>query len=513
MVTMEFINNPDHYICFKKAQFKTPVEILKKNFKNLQRLIERQNYLINKTLERINSSTDNKIKLDLINNLIEKQEIFDKKINIRIKQHNDNINKLIIRINKITEIKELYEKFGNLSKKKLSSSKNLPKELIKFYQNENNLIIIEYLLLNDFKNAIKITENLKLENFIDIEIIQQGLTIKNEIINNKNLKLLKLWCLENKKQLNLLRIQYPHLINSDIEFECNFQEFIELINVGDYGKAIVYARKNLLNNEVCQNFEKISKGSSVIWSKFIIDSINQKINLKDFDIFYYYNNSMINNKSSFKILNVYTKLLSNKRWQDLGDFFLLNFKLLYGMNQFSTLETLLCIGGSVLKTKSCCSHSSTSNIATSDKDNSDNNNNKGFEEFINKESVDSSKKIQNFINASECPICSIELNLITDTLPFSLQPKSNIFEDPVILPNKNVYSYKQLMFFNKFKFNNDYGKFNIDGIVGERGEFDINEFNLNRIEFPDLSLFKVKIQDPITNELFTIGSLEKVFPT
>lgn len=516
---MDIVKSPDFYINFKKSQFKTPIEVLKKNFKNLQKLIERNNILVNKHLIKIKGCTKKNEKIKLVDKLIENEKNFQKKVVNRVKQHNEFVSRLVLRIERIDHINELYNKYSALTKKEINQG--LPKELQEFYQTENNLLIIEYLLRqfnpdnysNDLENpAVLLANKMDLTKYIDYDIILQGMKIRNEIVYKKNLKLLKQWCIENKKNLQIIKQSFPDLADSDIEFECDFQEFMELINQGNYSDALLYARKHLTDKDLMNRFEKIKSGSSLIWSKFVLQGFQQEpeigIDLTEStdDVFQYYSPQNIS-KPPTEFLNTYKNMISSESWENLGDFFSLNFRLLYGMNQIPPLETMLSIGGSVLKTKSCIHLEENDNVQSK------------FSQFKNTipHDNDPNSHIKQYMDNTECPVCSVELNAITDPLPFSLRTKSNIFDDPVMFPNKHVYSYSQLMFFNRENLDeddvNNKPKNLINGIVSPDGLLDIRNFTKSGLIFPDKTKFQRRIMDPVTGEMFSVESLEKVFPT
>lgn len=481
------MQSPDYYITYHKSQFKTPLEIIKKNFKNLQKLIDKQNYQINKLKSEIKAATSPSDKLPLVDKLIELQELFHAKVTQRVKQHVDYLQKFNLRLNRIRHIELLSKKYND---KKILKNMPLPPELVEFYDFEHNLIVNEFLILN------KLPYSDKFNDFIDVEIINQGLKIKYEIQNSKNLKILKLWCLENKKSLKLLKVKYPNVIKSDLEFECNFQEFIELVNIGKFGDALLFARRHLLNADSLANVEKISKGSSIIWTKFLLDSIknSQPDNSEENHLLYYLNTqTSIDFNKANKLFSYYNSITSLNKWNDLAEFFFLNFKLLYGMNRFTKLESLLNISGSVLHTKSC-------NEIQEKKSN--------FNSYIYTSRTGRNKSMIKEFLKTECPICSIDLNNILCKLPYSLQIKSNIFEhdDPVMLPNNNIYSFRKLLFYNRMQ------------LLGRERDGDnlqgyLNISKFESVELNNMTIRHITIVDPLTNERYQVDDLRKVFPT
>ncbi|KAG0677337.1 GID complex subunit containing RING finger motif [Pichia californica] len=470
---MELIKSPDFYINYRKSQFKTPIEVLKKNFKNLQKLIEKNNIFLNKQYNQIKKIKNKENKIELINKIIENQQVFKKRLKQRINQHNEFINRLIERLLNINKINELYNKYSGCL---INIYDSLPNDLNEFYRNEINILIVEYLIRqfnpNDYSDnnnpSLIIMNNLNLNKQIDYDIIIQGLKIQDEIVNKKNLKLLKQWCIENKKKLLLIRENNSNLIKSDIDFECDFQEFMEKINNKKYDNALIFARENLSNRELQDKFEKLTSGTSLIWSNFVTDLLlnldSKDKNLNDPFNFYSLSSSSLKMKTnkSIDLLKKLSDNVSTNSWKELGDFFLLNFRILYGMNQIPPIETMLNIGGSVLKT-----------------------------------------------------LCSIELNNIVNPLPYSLHLRSILFDDPVMLPNGNVYSYSELIFYNRDKLSKIYPNNSnlFNGIVDNRGDLTISKFDKKNLKFPDIRFFDYKITDPSTNESYFVDSLKKVFPT
>ncbi|KGK36710.1 hypothetical protein CAS74_000451 [Pichia kudriavzevii] len=466
---MQAIKDPDHYLNINRQQFKTPLEVLRKNFRNVQKRIEKNKRdLVELQHEFQTASEDNR--LEIVDRMIRIQRDFNDKIKHRIEHHNEYVDKMVVRIQYFDKIKELSRKYLNI---KLANMNDMPEDLQEFYRHEINVMIVDYLLKNldieDFKDVdthpgVKVARTLKLNDFIDSTIILQGLKIAHEIKDKHNLKLLKKWCIENKKNLKTIKELKSSKLG-DIEFECDFQLFIDHIINKRFSQGLIFARNNLQ-----LNVKKLSIGSTVIWAQSLIEHINSIHAPKPSNPLDYYTKSREPENTEL-VLAEYLKYLKNDRWIHLSNLFLLNFKFIYGMNERSNLETMLILGASVLKTKSC------KKLKTSGT----------FGDF----------KIPRlssglFIQANDCPICSIELNEICDSVPCSIQSKSNIYDDAVLLPNNNVYSFKKLMFYNR-----------------EDTSIQFHEFQPGG--FPSLDDGR-KVLDPLTGETFNAYQLKKVFP-
>lgn len=457
---MELIKNPDYYIQFKYSEFKIPIEILKKNFKNLQRQLEKHKLQIRKLIKSLRKSSNDKYNILL--KIINLQKTFNDKINSRIIQHNSQIDKLQSRLIQIEKIKSLYLKY-----RKINNSPKLPDELINFYKFENNIMIINYLLYQKFDtNFVEFfAKQLGVSKFIDFEIYHQLNKIKNEIIERKNIKLLKLWCLENEKNLISNKINHSKLIKSDLLFEANLFEYIELIKSNKFNDAILFAKENINCNNDLEN-KKFKDATSLIYS-LNYQKYHPKPNTEicdPLDFYNFYIDDEYREKYSKNCKNL--SLLDTSNWLELSKLFEINFKLIYGLNLSPTFISILNIGISAVKTKTC-----------------------SFPTKLNLKSQE--------IIPQSCPICSSDFANLPSYYPYSFQSKSNLFEDPV-LHDKHIFSLNRLLFHNR----------EIDdmNLLGEPEKFD-HHSNKTIPSNP------TTLRDPILKTTFTSSSLRKVFPT
>ncbi|OWB76099.1 hypothetical protein B5S32_g248 [[Candida] boidinii] len=243
------LHSIDFLLRLKKSQFKIPIELIKKNFKNLNKLIEKHNHTVLKyvsSIEKLNNLNENlDKKLLLLNKLISIQESYNKKLSFRVKQHNDFVDRLIIRINYLKTLNQtrnslikshtklqddnnnnindddISNNSGNHNDSKKSDNDNKNNngmsfnEMASYYDNEVNLLLVDYLIkmsnnnytpaTMDSNTGVKLAKFLKLDKLIDYDIILQGLNIYHEIKDKKNLKILIDWCNENKDALKLIR--------------------------------------------------------------------------------------------------------------------------------------------------------------------------------------------------------------------------------------------------------------------------------------------------------------------
>ncbi|OUM52242.1 hypothetical protein BVG19_g1412 [[Candida] boidinii] len=257
------LHSIDFLLKLKKSQFKIPIELIKKNLKNLNKLVEKHNHTVLKyvsSIEKLSNSNENlDKKLLLLNKLISLQESYNKKLSFRVKQHNDFVDRLIIRIkylktlnhtrtslikghskllqdennnndnndnNNNTNDDDVSNSSININKASKDSTSIIHNdnktnngmsfnEMASYYDGEVNLLLVDYLIKMSNDNytpstmesntGVKLAKFLKLDKLLDYDIILQGLNIYHEIKDRKNLKILIDWCNENKDALKLIR--------------------------------------------------------------------------------------------------------------------------------------------------------------------------------------------------------------------------------------------------------------------------------------------------------------------
>ena len=108
-------------------------------------------------------------------------------------------------------------------------------------------------------------------------------------------------------------------------------------------------------------------------------------------------------------------MYSQSRWNSLADLFVQTHHELFSLPTRPLLHIALSAGLSALKTPACHSKyaSSSSNASSS--------------------------------TTSVCPICSTELNELARSLPYAHHTKSNVENDPIVLPNGRVYGRERVL--------------------------------------------------------------------
>lgn len=136
-------------------------------------------------------------------------------------------------------------------------------------------------------------------------------------------------------------------------------------------------------------------------------------------------------------------MYSPDRWETLADLFVSTYEEIFLLPQQSLLNIALSAGLSALKTPACHSQYTPSSATSSTG------------------------------NTSVCPICSNELNRLSENVPYAQHTKSSMENDPVILPNGRVYGRERLMALNE-KLRVPEGKIR-DPIDFEKTLFDVTQ--------------------------------------
>ncbi|KAI5952676.1 FYV10 [Candida jiufengensis] len=399
----------DFHIQTHQAQFRIPIELIKKNFKSIQKLIEKQKKLTNEEISKIkkNDKISNSMKLEMIKKLVKNFETFMKKLNTLIKNDEEYRSRLNARLSNIQELGKWCVSNGNnqirtkdpmkgneipLQLKNATSEINGVSDtqnqdnddkvldlhnpnLIKWCRDQANLLIVDYLIKSNTSQTENIGINLlnslsstnpNLPKLIDYDLYQEFNQVFISIIYKHDLLLIISWFNENKNVLKKL--------NSNLEFEINYCKFLTLIEKGDINEAIKFSRDNLSSYGNKENYSKDDVQNHVINLEKLkglggllvfksMDNINTSINNlnnqfnfgnfknqeKNSTLSNYSNNMMIQSQH-FKD---YQNLLSNERWESLSLCFIENFIKLYGITKNYPLFIYLSAGLSSLKTKSC----------------------------------------------------------------------------------------------------------------------------------------------------------------
>lgn len=458
--------NTDFHLKLNEQLFHIPHELLRKNVKQVHKLIDKESLAVeslfhemNKLLEE-NTLEQDKVALAKLNNIIKHVDAFEKKLNKRV----DEELKLLDRI------KTRITFFQDLENAKTSNDTS---RLIEWYQKYTNLLIGDYLIRNSqvhsvtsdndelsssylkdekyWNPGVVFLKQQHLQSLLDYDILLAANRISKSLTECHDLNPLIAWIGENK---TFLKRNY-----SILEFETRLQEYVELLKCGDYTKAIA-CFQNFLLQFMESNFADLKLASGLLvfikscqqnemTKNEVIDppigtddktssfqGLSSSTKSEDNIYKYFFHKRIYKmsdttpsiNKFKFKHYNNnmdfarYTNLLDEKRWSTLNQLFTKEYYSMYGISHQEPLLMYLSLGISTLKTKECLHD----------------------RESMNSECQKLDEYLDTGVLRNTCPVCTDEFAPIAKNLPYAHHIQSKLFENPVMLPNGNIYDAKKL---------------------------------------------------------------------
>jgi macrophage erythroblast attacher len=152
----------------------------------------------------------------------------------------------------------------------------------------------------------------------------------------------------------------------------------------------------------------------------------------------------------------YASLFSPDRWAILADAFLETHHALFSLPSRPLLHIALTAGLSALKTPACHSRfvspssglggmaSPAHGLDRSDVDADSDGEMGSAEDGQDSDTMVTIPSAVASLSTPVCPICSTELNRLARNVPYAHHTKSNVENDPVVLPNGRIYGRERL---------------------------------------------------------------------
>lgn len=483
------------------TQFRIPSELIKINFKSIQKLIEKQKKQFGEEVNKIKGDCNltAKQKLAIINKLIRNFESFQRKLRISIDKDQELRLRLIARKENVQKLKQfeahipqVQDKISGSDEEEKEEEEEDPKEkpalddilldlhnpnLINWYRNETNLLIVDYLIKSNTRTDENLgllflksleQKNPNINQLIDYDLYETFNKIFISIIRYHDLSLIINWFNENKIFLKKA--------NSNLEFEINYCKFLSLVDKGDVSEAVEFSKNNLSSFGNLKNYQE-GDLSNLHKNVSIMKDIGGLMVYLSTKVSAEYSTRILRNSARYK---EYKLLLSDERWISLSQCFLDNFTKLYGIPKNYPLFIYLSAGLTSLKTKSCFCNQENTIFKDSSIQSDDFYNDTAILEDPKYRVPSHYYKILKKIN--NCPVCSPELFTISKNLPYA-QLITSIFNNPYKLPNGNIYPYDKLLTPN-------------DQYLTEKSTL----------------LRQGKIKDPLTKQLCLIEECVRVYP-
>lgn len=452
----------DFHLKLNEQLFHIPHELLRKNVRQVHKLIERESAILQDMFNEMNESLQadtldrDKIALSKLNEIIRKVDFLEKRLSKRVDEELRLLQGIDSRLRFFTDLQDA------------KVSQNVSK-LTDWYQKYTNVLIADYLIRNDQVHLNTLQDNdyvpaedgkqynpgvtyLKqqgLDSLLDYDILVAANRISKSLTVDHDLDPLLHWIGENKVFLKKNR--------SFLEFEARLQDYVELLKAGDYKSAIGRFQKFLLPF-IENNYSDLKLASGLLVfinscrqersREVVKDSIDPQIMTNDDtnaepsltskdDIYqYFFRKKVVKQTNTLPTANKvmfeqydknadfarYTDLLDQKRWSTLNDLFTKEYYSMYGISHKEPLLMYLSLGISTLKTKECLHQ----------------------KEFTSSENPVLDQYLKKDVLASTCPVCSEEFAPIAKDLPYAHHIQSKLFENPVMLPSGNIYDAKKL---------------------------------------------------------------------
>lgn len=418
---------------------KTPFELLRKNHKIAQRIVERESSSLLPTLKATANADASSSPstssanvgptqtLSAIDTMIKRMENLKRKLaTLQVEEtmlHKQSRARLE-HVQQLHEIKSVADvKYDEWSKVRL------------------NRLLVDYLLRCGYTESAKnLAKAHGIEELVDIEASVAASKIIKSLEECRTSECLA-WCADNKASLKKMNVSVcidtvshscddeaspggstmkmnTNAYQSDLEHELRMQEYIELLRAGSLLRGRAYAQKHLTTDRP----EDIRAAGLLAY------------------------------KPTTPI-EPYRKMYSSGRWADLAALFRRTHHSLISVPDSPPLYIALSAGLSALKTPSChsshVSPSSALNATTSSPTGSNAGAAASRSATASSALPTASTLAISHAHASHsvCPICSTELNALARPVPYAHHAKSVVDPDLVVLPNGRVYGRERLMAF------------------------------------------------------------------
>ncbi|KAJ5334283.1 hypothetical protein N7541_004118 [Penicillium brevicompactum] len=300
--------NPESHIILDQPLLRLPHELARRNFKTVQRAVEREKeYVIPALKETANASLSNTQPPD---------------------QTLAALDAMISRMQglkrKMEGLQEEEKKIHNQSRKRIQHLEALHKipslADVKYDQWSRvrlDRLLVDHMLRSGYsESAQKLAKERGIEDLVDLGVFTQCQRVVESLRRRETKEALQ-WCGENKAALKKTQ--------NTLEFELRLQQYIEMVRTQDRLKkveAIIHAKKYLVSNQQSQNTEIMRAAGLLVFTQ---DTRAEP----------------------------YKSLFSQDRWRHLSDLFVKTHHDLLSLPSQPLLHIALSAGLSALKTPLC----------------------------------------------------------------------------------------------------------------------------------------------------------------
>ncbi|CAG8125417.1 unnamed protein product [Penicillium olsonii] len=245
--------NPESHIILDQPLLRLPHELARRNFKSVQRAVEREKeYVIPTLRDTANASLSNTQTPD---------------------QTLASLDAMISRMQGLKRKMEAFEeeekKIHNQTRKRIQHLEALHRILnladVKYDQWSRvrlDRLLVDHMLRSGYSDsAQKLAKERGIEDLVDLGVFTQCQRVVQSLHKRETKEALQ-WCSENKAALK--KTQH------NLEFELRLQQYIEMVRTQDKSKkveAIVHAKKYLVSNQQSQNTEIMRAAGLLVFTQ------------------------------------------------------------------------------------------------------------------------------------------------------------------------------------------------------------------------------------------------------
>lgn len=233
----------------RQVQFAVPAELIKKNLKTIQKLVEKLKKQITEEVSNIkrNPNLSASEKLATIRRLIKNLELYQKKLKKAIELDENYRARLTTRAKHLNELRTMTVNYStaNGTSQEEGDDKLLDlhsEKLINWYRSETNLLIIDYLLKSNTRKDLNLGSELMrslaptfqydVTKLIDYDVYESFNKVFLSINMDHDLELISAWYNENKNALKKL--------GSNLQFEIHHCKYLSMFESEKLSEAIAY---------------------------------------------------------------------------------------------------------------------------------------------------------------------------------------------------------------------------------------------------------------------------------
>ncbi|OAX80859.1 protein FYV10 [Emergomyces africanus] len=297
--------NPESHLLLDQPLLRLPHELARRNFKSVQRIVERERdhilpYLKETANASLSGTQDATQTLTALDTMISRMQGLKRKMETL----QDEEKKILTQSRKrIQHLEDLY-KIPSLADVKYEEWSRI----------RLNRLLVDHMLRSGYADSARqLAAEKGIEDLVDLGVFVQCQRIAESLGRGETKEALT-WCGENK--VGLKKIQ------SNLEFELRLQQYIEMVRAGDKAEARQHAKKFLSPHSETQATDIRRAAGLLVFSP---DTTAEP----------------------------YKDMYSSSRWQHLSDLFIRTHHDLLALSSRPLLQIALSAGLSALKTPSC----------------------------------------------------------------------------------------------------------------------------------------------------------------